>query len=144
MVIRSHQKGNALVEILSICIVTILIYIFLISPYQAIDDKKNSELQTMMMSIKGSKLEPIFNAQTQDFMSDGKLSNKEFNELEVMFNAYQTSTITSSQEQFFESTSAKFEAENQSDENKHALAIFFMISFMLVVTSIGFFKVVSK
>ena len=143
MINRNHLKGNALVDVLSLCIVIFLIYIFLITPYQAIDNEKNIELQSMVLSVKGTEIDPIFNSQLKDFMSDEKLSNKEFNKLKVLFNTYQTSIISGSQDKFIESQSTSLQADNESNENNQNIAIFFMISFMLIVTGIGLRKVIN-
>lgn len=143
MINRNNLKGNALVDVLSLCIVIFLIYIFLITPYQAIDNEKNIELQSMVLSVKGTKIDPIFNSQLKDFMSDEKLSNKEFNKLKVLFNTYQTSIISGSQDKFIESQSTSLQADNESNENNQNIAIFFMISFMLIVTGIGLLKVIN-
>ena len=48
MINRNNLKGNALVDVLSLCIVIFLIYIFLITPYQAIDNEKNIELKLIL------------------------------------------------------------------------------------------------
>ena len=143
MINRNNLKGNALVDVLSLCIVIFLIYIFLITPYQAIDNEKNIELQSMVLSVKGTKIDPIFNSQLKDFMSDEKLSNKEFNKLKVLFNTYQTSIISGSQDKFIESQRTSLQADNESNENNQNIAIFFMISFMLIVTGIGLLKVIN-
>ena len=143
MINRNHLKGNALVDVLSLCIVIFLIYIFLITPYQAIDNEKNIELQSMVLSVKGTEIDPIFNSQLKDFMSDEKLSNKEFNKLKVLFNTYQTSIISGSQDKFIESQRTSLQADNESNENNQNIAIFFMISFMLIVTGIGLRKVIN-
>lgn len=143
MINRNHLKGNALVDVLSLCIVIFLIYIFLITPYQAIDNEKNIELQSMVLSVKGTEIDPIFNSQLKDFMGDEKLSNKEFNKLKVLFNTYQTSIISGSQDKFIESQSTSLQADNESNENNQNIAIFFMISFMLIVTGIGLRKVIN-
>ncbi|MBP9846631.1 MAG: hypothetical protein KBD43_11290 [Saprospiraceae bacterium] len=143
MINRNNLKGNALVDVLSLCIVIFLIYIFLITPYQAIDNEKNIELQSMVLSVKGTEIDPIFNSQLKDFMSDEKLSNKEFNKLKVLFNTYQTSIISGSQDKFIESQSTSLQADNESNENNQNIAIFFMISFMLIVTGIGLLKVIN-
>lgn len=143
MINRNNLKGNALVDVLSLCIVIFLIYIFLITPYQAIDNEKNIELQSMVLSVKGTEIDPIFNSQLKDFMSDEKLSNKEFNKLKVLFNTYQTSIISGSQDKFIESQSTSLQADNESNENNQNIAIFFMISFMLIVTGIGLRKVIN-
>jgi len=143
MINRNHLKGNALVDVLSLCIVIFLIYIFLITPYQAIDNEKNIELQSMVLSVKGTEIDPIFNSQLKDFMGDEKLSNKEFNKLKVLFNTYQTSIISGSQDKFIESQSTSLQADNESNENNQNIAIFFMISFMLIVTGIGLLKVIN-
>lgn len=143
MINRKHSKGNALVDVLSLLIIIFLVYLFLITPYQAIDKDKNVELQSMVLSVKGTKIDPIFNAQLKDFMSDEKLNNKEFNKLKVLFNNYQTSIISGSQDKFIESHSTNIQADNESNENTHYLAIFFMISFMLIVTGIGLRKVIN-
>lgn len=143
MINRNHLKGNALVDVLSLCIVIFLIYIFLITPYQAIDNEKNIELQSKVLSVKGTEIDPIFNSQLKDFMSDEKLSNKEFNKLKVLFNTYQTSIISGSQDKFIESQRTSLQADNESNENNQNIAIFFMISFMLIVTGIGLRKVIN-
>lgn len=143
MINRNNLKGNALVDVLSLCIVIFLIYIFLITPYQAIDNEKNIELQSMVLSVKGTEIDPIFNSQLKDFMGDEKLSNKEFNKLKVLFNTYQTSIISGSQDKFIESQSTSLQADNESNENNQNIAIFFMISFMLIVTGIGLRKVIN-
>ena len=143
MINRNHLKGNALVDVLSLCIVIFLIYIFLITPYQAIDNEKNIELQSMVLSVKGTEIDPIFNSQLKDFMGDEKLSNKEFNKLKVLFNTYQTSIISGSQDKFIESQRTSLQADNESNENNQNIAIFFMISFMLIVTGIGLLKVIN-
>lgn len=143
MINRNNLKGNALVDVLSLCIVIFLIYIFLITPYQAIDNEKNIELQSMVLSVKGTEIDPIFNSQLKDFMSDEKLSNKEFNKLKVLFNTYQTSIISGSQDKFIESQSTSLQADSESNENNQNIAIFFMISFMLIVTGIGMLKVIN-
>lgn len=143
MINRNNLKGNALVDVLSLCIVIFLIYIFLITPYQAIDNEKNIELQSMVLSVKGTEIDPIFNSQLKDFMSDEKLSNKEFNKLKVLFNTYQTSIISGSQDKFIKSQSTSLQADNESNENNQNIAIFFMISFMLIVTGIGLLKVIN-
>lgn len=143
MINRKHLKGNALVDVLSLLIVIFLVYLFLVTPYQAIDKDKNVELQSMVLSVKGTEIDPIFNAQLKDFMSDEKLSNKEFNEIKVLFNTYQTSIISGSQDKFIESRSTNIQADNESNENTHYLAIFLMISFMLIVTGIGLRKVIN-
>ena len=143
MINRNNLKGNALVDVLSLCIVIFLIYIFLITPYQAIDNEKNIELQSMVLSVKGTEIDPIFNSQLKDFMGDEKLSNKEFNKLKVLFNTYQTSIISGSQDKFIESQSTSLQADNESNENNQNIAIFFMISFMLIVTGIGLLKVIN-
>ena len=143
MINRNNLKGNALVDVLSLCIVIFLIYIFLITPYQAIDNEKNIELQSMVLSVKGTEIDPIFNSQLKDFMSDEKLSNKEFNKLKVLFNTYQTSIISGSQDKFIELQSTSLQADNESNENNQNIAIFFMISFMLIVTGIGLLKVIN-
>ncbi len=143
MINRNHLKGNALVDVLSLCIVIFLIYIFLITPYQAIDNEKNIELQSMVLSVKGTEIDPIFNSQLKDFMSDEKLSNKEFNKLKVLFNTYQTSIISGSQDKFIESQSTSLQADNESNENNQNIAIFFMILFMFIVTGIGLRKVIN-
>ena len=143
MINRNNLKGNALVDVLSLCIVIFLIYIFLITPYQAIDNEKNIELQSMVLSVKGTEIDPIFNSQLKDFMSDGKLSNKEFNKLKDLFNTYQTSIISGSQDKFIKLQSTSLQADNESNENNQNIAIFFMISFMLIVTGIGLLKVIN-
>lgn len=143
MINRNNLKGNALVDVLSLCIVIFLIYIFLITPYQAIDNEKNIELQSMVLSVKGTEIDPIFNSQLKDFMSDEKLSNKEFNKLKVLFNTYQTSIISGSQDKFIESQSTSLQADNESNENNQNIAIFFMILFMFIVTGIGLRKVIN-
>lgn len=143
MINRNHLKGNALVDVLSLCIVIFLIYIFFITPYQAIDNEKNIELQSMVLSVKGTEIDPIFNSQLKDFMSDEKLSNKEFNKLKVLFNTYQTSIISGSQDKFIESQSTSLQADNESNENNQNIAIFFMILFMFIVTGIGLRKVIN-
>ena len=143
MINRNNLKGNALVDVLSLCIVIFLIYIFLITPYQAIDNEKNIELKSIVLSIKGTEIDPIFNSQLKDFMGDEKLSNKEFNKLKVLFNTYQTSIISGSQDKFIESQSTSLQADNESNENNQNIAIFFMISFMLIVTGIGLLKVIN-
>lgn len=143
MINRNNLKGNALVDVLSLCIVIFLIYIFLITPYQAIDNEKNIELQSMVLSVKETEIDPIFNSQLKDFMSDEKLSNKEFNKLKVLFNTYQTSIISGSQDKFIESQRTSLQADNESNENNQNIAIFFMISFMLIVTGIGLRKVIN-
>ena len=131
------------VDVLSLCIVIFLIYIFLITPYQAIDNEKNIELKSIVLSIKGTEIDPIFNSQLKDFMSDGKLSNKEFNKLKDLFNTYQTSIISGSQDKFIKLQSTSLQADNESNENNQNIAIFFMISFMLIVTGIGLRKVIN-
>ena len=143
MINRNHLKGNALVDVLSLCIVIFLIYIFFITPYQAIDNEKNIELQSMVLSVKGTEIDPIFNSQLKDFMGDEKLSNKEFNKLKVLFNTYQTSIISGSQDKFIESQSTSLQADNESNENNQNIAIFFMILFMFIVTGIGLRKVIN-
>lgn len=143
MINRNNLKGNALVDVLSLCIVIFLIYIFLITPYQAIDNEKNIELKSIVLSIKGTEIDPIFNSQLKDFMSDEKLSNKEFNKLKVLFNTYQTSIISGSQDKFIESQSTSLQADNESNENNQNIAIFFMILFMFIVTGIGLRKVIN-
>ncbi len=143
MINRNNLKGNALVDVLSLCIVIFLIYIFLITPYQAIDNEKNIELKSIVLSIKGTEIDPIFNSQLKDFMSDGKLSNKEFNKLKDLFNTYQTSIISGSQDKFIKLQSTSLQADNESNENNQNIAIFFMISFMLIVTGIGLRKVIN-
>lgn len=143
MINRNNLKGNALVDVLSLCIVIFLIYIFLITPYQAIDNEKNIELKSIVLSIKGTEIDPIFNSQLKDFMSDGKLSNKEFNKLKDLFNTYQTSIISDSQDKFIKSQSTSLQADNESNENNQNIAIFFMISFMFIVTGIGLRKVIN-
>ena len=78
MINRNNMRGNALIDFLLLCIGIILVYTFLILPYKAVDSEKNTELQTIMTSLKGSSFEPVFKAQLTDFMVDEKLSNSEF------------------------------------------------------------------
>lgn len=144
MINRNNMRGNALIDFLLLCIGIILVYTFLILPYKAVDSEKNTELQTMMTSLKGSSFEPVFKAQLTDFMVDEKLSNSEFNELKDMFNSYQTSIISGSQKKFVESKSAQLKADHEANENpQDHNSIFFLISFMIIVSAIGLRQIIS-
>ena len=143
MINRNNMRGNAQIDFLLLCIGIILVYTFLILPYKAIDSEINTELQTMMTSLKGSSFEPVFKAQLTDYMVDEKLSNSEFNELRDMFNSYQTSIISGSQEKFAESKSAQLKADNEANENPQDYSLFFLISFMLIISAIGLRQIIS-
>jgi hypothetical protein len=143
MTYRNNLKGNALVDFLILCIGIYLTYTFLILPYKAINSESNAELQAMMVSVKGSSFEPTFKAHLSDFMVDDKLSHSEFNELKDMINSYQTSIISGSQDKFAESKSAQLKADKEANENPQDYSLFFLISFMLIVSAIGFRNILS-
>lgn len=142
MVNHRHCKGNAFADALGFCVIIFLVYMFLIIPYQPINSEKNAVLQKMVTTLKGSHIESSFKAQLSDFMSDDKLSNKEFKELEELYNSYQTSVISGSQAKFAESKSSQSKVVADEGDSKQ-FQWFIFVAVFLLIGFIGFQRVIS-
>ena len=132
-----NQKGNALVSTLSmICcgIFIIVLGAFLMYPYNAIDDKRINQLQSMIDESKGTAFDSEFKKRINYDLSDGKISNKEFDNLVETFNGYKTAKISGNESEFIKSTQTKLENQYQADAQSKVIYryLYIAISFIVV------------
>lgn len=113
-----NQQGNALVTTLSmICcgIALVILVAWFMYPYNAIDGKRINQLQSMIEESKGTAFDSEFKKRINYDLSDGKISNKEFNNLVETFNGYKTAKITGNESDFIKMTQTNLENQYQAD-----------------------------
>ncbi|PJG65537.1 MULTISPECIES: hypothetical protein [Acinetobacter calcoaceticus/baumannii complex] len=137
------QRGNLLASALGMVILIAIIFFLgaiVLQPYQAIDEKRNNELQTMINSVKGTPFELPFKAKINYYLKDDKINNEEFSKLNVLYSGYITSKSIGDEQNFSNKTKLDLEAQYKTDEqNKkfYKLLYFILGGLVLVLISVG-------
>lgn len=138
----NKQRGNAFTSALGM-VITVAIVLFLgallMQPYQAIDEEKNNNLQTMVNEVKGTTFESAFKESINYYLSDGKINNKEFSSIEELYSGYKSSKLTGSDKNFSEKTQHDLKLQYEYDENSARIYKIVLMVVMLVVMIIAMF-----
>lgn len=98
----------------------------------------------MISEVKNTEFESTFNARINHNLADGKLTNKEFAKLELLFNGYKIAQETGGGKAYKDTANADFIKESKTDKqgsSSNILYIFLGAFFMTLLSIFGWIKV---
>ena len=108
-----NQKGVGILEIFVVLVLVawVVVYAYSIS---SIDIEKTNQLKEMVVSVEKTQFESTFKKIVDEKMSDGSISNAEFEKISEAYTKYELSKINGNEAKYIENLNQPKVVENKT------------------------------
>ena len=108
-----NQKGVGILEIFVVLVLVawVVVYAYSIS---SIDIEKTNQLKEMVVSVEKTQFESTFKKLVDENMSDGSISNGEFEKISEAYTKYELSKINGNEAKYIENLNQPKVVENKT------------------------------